>query len=34
MATREELHNRMRLLMIEMNRPEPRNLKLARGALA
>lgn len=33
-TSREEFHNRMRLLMIKMNRPQPRNLKLPRGALA
>ena len=33
-TSREEFHNRLRLLMIKLNRPEPRNLKLARGALA
>ena len=32
--SREEFHNRLRLLMIKLHRPEPRNLKLARGALA
>ena len=32
--SREEFHNRLRLLMIKLNRPEPRNLKLPRGALA
>ena len=32
--SREEFHNRLRLLMIKLKRPEPRNLKLARGALA
>ena len=33
-ASREDFHNRLRLLMIKLKRPEPRNLKLARGALA
>ena len=33
-VSREEFHNRLRLLMIKLNRPEPRNLALARGALA
>ena len=31
--SREDFHNRLRLLMIKLNRPEPRNLKLSRGAL-
>ena len=33
-VSREEFHNRLRLLMIKLNRPEPRNLAFARGALA
>ena len=33
-VSREEFHNRLRLLMIELERPEARNLYLARGALA
>ena len=31
--SREEFHNRLRLLMLKLNRPEPRNMSLARGAL-
>ena len=33
-TSREEFHNRLRLLMVKLERPEPRNLKLPRGALA
>ena len=33
-VSRDELHARLRLLMIELKRPEPRNMVLARGALA
>ena len=33
-VSREEFHNRLRLLTIKLNRPEPRNLALTRGALA
>ena len=33
-VSREEFHNRLRLLMIKQNRPEARSLSLARGALA
>lgn len=33
-VTREEFHSRLRLLMIKLGRPEPRNLVLSHGALA
>ena len=33
-VSREEFHNRLRLLMIEQKRPEARSLSLARGALS
>ena len=33
-VSRDEFHNRLRLLMIKLNRPEPRNLAMARGALS
>ena len=33
-VSREEFHNRLRLLMIKLNRPEARSHSLARGALA
>ena len=32
--SREEFHNRLRLLMIKLKRPEPRNVVFVRGALA
>ena len=33
-VSREEFHNRLRLLMVKLKRPEARSLSLARGALA
>ena len=33
-VSRDEFHNRLRLLMIKLNRPVPRNIALARGALS
>ena len=33
-VSREEFHNRLRLLMIRLRRPEARSISLARGALA